>query len=374
MSPVPDKLTVAFLGVNHPHMFNRIALLDKTDDVEVLGFYEDDEWAAAQFAALCFYKRFVELDDLLKFRPDLVIVEAELIKIAPFAKAAAPHTRALLLEKCTCPNLAVAQDLAETLSQFPIHVVDGFVIRHLDVIRKCNEILASGVMGQVTLARFHSTFPAGFGVEKWQSDPACLGGIVYTEGGHMADLMLDTLGLPKSVLGSIVKLPPGARVASPFVWADTFRNLRGQLIDVQVGDLMYEDVGAAILHYPDKLATFDLTAWAPGKGLGWSMEFIGTNAVMTVYPWESRLELTVAASKAGFSKGAHTINPGRRAAGGHAAALISEAYDTQMNGLLNLLRTNAQPSQHGIRRIVEIISLLEALFRSSSGRLNLSPL
>jgi predicted dehydrogenase len=370
---MPQKLTVVFLGVNHPHMFRRIDLFNRMEDVEVLGFYEEDDWVAGQFAAVCPYKRFAHLDDALGHRPDLVLVEAELTKIAPYAKAAAPYTRALLLEKCTAPNLAVALDLADELRRYPVHVVDGFVIRYLEVIEKCKEILASGVMGQVTLARFHSTFPAGFGVEKWQSDPACSGGIVYTEGGHMADLMLETLGMPDSVHGSIVKLPPGEKLDSLFVWADTFRNLRGQPVEVQVGDLMYEDVGAAILHYPDKLATFDVTAWAPDKGKGWSMEFVGTNAVMTVYPWQSRLEMSVAAAKGGYSEGAYTFDPGSRAPNGDGAALISRTYATQLERLLDLLRTDAAPSQQGLERIINIIRLMDGVFRSSTRGVDLSP-
>lgn len=368
------KLTVAFLGTNHPHMFNRIEIFNEMQDVEVLGFFEEDESIATQFMAHCSsYKRFTKLGDMLGPRPDLVIVEAELAKIASYAEAAAPYTRALLLEKCTAPNLAVALDLADVLRRYPVHVMDGFVMRHLEVIEKCKEILASGVMGQVTLTRFHSTFPIGFGVEKWQSDPVCLGGIVYTEGGHMADLMLDTLGMPDSVLGSIVKLPPGEKLVSRFVWTDTFRNLRGQPVEVQVGDLMYEDVGAAILHYPDKLATFDVTAWAPGKGKGWSLEFVGTNAIMIVYPWESRLEMRVAAAKGSYSDGKYTFDPGSRAPDGDAAALIGRAYETQLKRLLDLLRTDAVPSQQGIERIVNIIRLMDGLYRSSkNGGLTIS--
>lgn len=368
---MPQKLTVVFLGVNHPHMFSRIDFLSGADDVEVLGYYEHDEWVAEQFAAIYQYKRFLHLDEMLALRPDLVIVEAELTKIAPYAKAAAPYTRALLLEKCTAPNLAVAVDLADELKLFPVHVVDGFTMRYLEVIEKCKEILKSGVLGQVTLARFHSTFPIGFGVEKWQSDPACLGGIVYTEGGHMADLLLETLGEPDSVLGSIKKLPRGEKLASLFVWEDTFRNLRGQPVEVQVGDLMYEDVGAAILHYPDKLATLDLTAWAPDKGKGWSMEFIGTNAVMTVYPWESRLEMSVAVGRAGYIEGPYTFDPGSHVP--DPVALFGKTYETQLRRLLDLLHTDAVPSQYGMKRVVDIIKLLDGLFRSSTSGVDLSP-
>lgn len=190
---------------------------------------------------------------------------------------------------------------------------------------------------------------------------------------HMADLMLERLGLPESVLGSIVKLPPGERVLSLFVWADTFRNLRGQPVEVRVGDLMYEDVGAAIFRYPDKVATFDVTAWAPGKGEGWSMEFIGTNAVMIVYPYKSRLELNVAIPRGGYGAGPYTFDPGSRAPNGNRSALLGRAYETQLDHLLDLLRSDAPPSQLGLERTVNIIRLLDGLFRSSRPGVDLSP-
>ncbi|OSJ35201.1 hypothetical protein BSZ19_09280 [Bradyrhizobium japonicum] len=93
--------------------------------------------------------------------------------------------------------------------------------------------------------------------------------------------------------------------------------------------------------------------------------FIGTNAAMKVYPWESRLELTVAASRAGFAKGGHTINSGRGAAGGDSAALICEAYDTQMYGLFELLRTKCAALTARHETNCRDHSLLDALFRSS---------
>lgn len=365
-------LTVAFLGTNHPHMFHRIEVLNEMQDVAVLGFFEEDDLIAKKFSTRYGdYRRFSDMSDLLNQRPDLVIVETKLAQIAEYAKRAAPYTRALLLEKATAPDLETALELAAYLKNFPVHVEHGYYLNFFDVIDKCQEIINSGVMGQITLARFHGKCPVGIGAEPWQNDPDCIGGIVYTEAGHMIDLMLCTLGVPISVNGIVVKLPHGESLTSDFVWTDTFHG-PGEPVNLQVGTLMYEDIGAAVLTYPDKIATFDITAWeATGWDKGWPMEFYGTNASMTVHLFESVIELSVKDTMAGYDSGEHIIRPqgfpqeSDSAIKAYTTPLKKKAHAKQLGGLFDHLRNNCPPSQKGMDTLVNIIKILNGIYCSS---------
>ncbi|MCW2951169.1 MAG: dehydrogenase-like protein [Conexibacter sp.] len=361
------SLSAAIAGVRHPHVFVRLALLRGQPDVELIGFHEDDESIGARFAQETGLPRFPTLEALLARRPDLLVSEALDTELPAIALAAAPHVRSLLLEKPAAPSLAAMDELVAGLAAHPLDVEVAYQLGYSPSIERARAILDAGALGQITLARFNAGCPIGCGDELWQSVPGDLGGVVFTEGCHMVALILETLGAPQEVLGTIVRLPAGERVVSDVVKRDLFAPPLAA-DPVRVGTLMYEDVGAAILRYPGLVATLDVTAWEATDWVhNWYLEYQGTNGTMKVRPLPPTLELTLRTARGGLEAGEQRIAWPSPA--GHELTLVPDpAYERQLDHLLDRLRAGAAPSQAGLRQAHDVVRVLDAIYRSSAQR------
>ena len=355
------RAKIAFIGARHPHMFHRVQVLKYFQNIEVIGFFEDDKNLAKQFGNYSGYRSFPSLESLLKEKPDLAVIEAMDDEIPDYALQAAPHTRALLLEKCSAPSYKEALRLADGLSRYPVHVEHGYELHYLEIIRDVMKILQSGVLGQITLARFHGGCPLGCGAEIWQSNPRSMGGIVYSEGSHLIELILHTLGMPEKISGRVKKLPLGEKMKSAWVTKDMYAKTN-PATDVQVGGLMYEDVGAAIMEYPTMLATLDLTGWEATDWVnGWTMEYYGTNGSMVVHPYPSRLELDVAEPRAGYPAGySYQEIPPTNSRGD---SLICGTYVTQFKKVFSLLQDSPEPCQEGAKIIRNVCYIVNQIYQ-----------
>ena len=367
-----SELSVAFLGVRHPHVFPRLSIARNASDVVVRGFFEVNEGIAARFEQETGLHRFSSAGELLRTRPDLVIIEGLDTQVPTLATAAASYARALLLEKPGAPDRPAMDQMVEELGQYDVEVEVGYQLHYSDGIKLCREVLGSGALGQVTLARFHAGCPIGCGDELWQGVPGDLGGVMYTEGCHMLELILDTLGMPKSVCGAIKKLPKGATIASDVVKEDLFSDIGG-VIEVTVGDLMYEDVGAAILFYPDKVATLDVTAWEATDWVeDWRMEYYGTNGTLTLTPAPPKFRLLLRTPRAGYGAGETTFSGSGDPHGPEVSLVPDAAYRRQLTGLMDKLRENRSVSQRSLRTAQGVVHVLDAIYKSSKENMTLT--
>lgn len=358
-----NKTTVAFIGTRHPHMWHRIALLKSMADVEVLGFFDDDASIAEQMAGRTGLRRFDALQPLLELRPELCIIESMDNQTPEYARACAPYTRALLLEKVAAPSLRELDLLAEDLKKYPVHLEHGYQLHYLPIVERCREILSSGGLGQITLARFHGGSPAGCSAEIWCDSPEMSGGLVWIEGGHMLEIMLDTLGEPQSVQGMAVKLPAGEKITSKLVISDLFAGAGNPPAEVQVGAMHHEDVGAGIALYPDKMAIVDFTAWEGGGWCeGWRMEYYGTNGTLIACPAPSWLTLTIAADRGGFKAGKYRERQPLITANGESQ--VKYAYRRQLEYLLGAIRNHAAPRRDGMEVLCNVARVAARIYET----------
>lgn len=363
-------LTAAVAGVRHPHVFVRVQQLRAREDVTLLGFHEPDAEIAERFARETGLERFGSLDALLEQRPDLLVSEALDIDMPDLALAAAPHVRALLLEKPGAPTLAEMERLVAGLAEHPVDAHVGYQLHYSPSIARMRALLESGALGQITLARFNAGCPIGCGDELWQSVPGDLGGVMFTEGCHMLQLIVDALGVPQEVSGMIERLPAGTAVRSNVVKRDLFDDPAPDDRS-EVGRLMYEDVGAALLRYPTLLATLDVTAWEATDWVhNWILEFQGTNGTLKVRPLPPRLDLFLRTPAAGLSAGDHAQE--WESPAGHELTLVPDpAYERQLDAVLDRLRSDEQrraPSQASLHQARDVIRVLDAIYRSSARR------
>ena len=349
-----SKIKVAFLGVRHPHMWHRIALLEQmSDQVDVIGFYDEDSYYVEGFTKKTGMKNWPDLGELLHQKPDLCIVESWDVQTPEIARKAAPWTRAMILEKCTAPTYLELKELADDLSKYPIHIEHGFELHYLPIMEKCREIINSGVLGQITLARFHGGSPSGCSDEVWVNNPRLMGGMFYIEGSHMIEIMLDTLGEPDCVQGVASKLHPGEKVYSTLKTSDLFAGAGNPPTYVRIGEMVSEDVAVAIASYSDKIATVDCTAWeATGWCNGWRMEYYGTNGTLIACPIPSWADLFVRYDKGGYVSGQHRIELPVMTQNNELQ--MRGAYRNQLEKMIRMLNNDDAPCQDGMKMILSV--------------------
>ena len=351
-------LGVGFVGAQHPHITARVRILEKDPRVRLVGFVEQDEELASQVARRLSLKRYASLDELLDDGLEIAIVEALDPDVPVLADACVGRVRAVLLEK---PGAAVPDDLdgyverwstSGTTFEFGYEMHYGMFMTHL------RQLLSSGCLGQVTLARLHGGCPVGCALELWQSLPEDLGGLGYTEGCHLVELATDLFGLPDGVSALSVKLPSGESFQSPYFKSSLFSESGGGTT-VQVGTCAYEDVVTMTLVYPKRLVTIDLTAWESGNWVqDWGIQIYGTNGTVDVAVGAERVRLVLREARGGFSAGETVLDAGQSGLG--------YMYERQLDSLLR--RAVGEPVDEAVDLAagLGVLQVLAALYRSAN--------
>jgi predicted dehydrogenase len=183
-----------------------------------------------------FYTEAVEM--LARERPDLVYLCTPPSTHLPLTReilANPNRPRGLFVEKPLAMNTADAVEMADLARKAGTITGVGFQRRFLPTVRKARELIASGEIGQLQLARAHHFASAIFEPgEGWKFEPES-GGATLELGVHLLDTLISLFGEP-SVVGH-----------------ETVRMFSRQCEDYASAWLRFEKVG---------LATFEV---------GWSM-------------------------------------------------------------------------------------------------------
>lgn len=361
---MPDRIGIAFVGCTHPHIFPRHELLSQEEDVDLIGCYDPDADLTAALENAYGLKAYDSPEALLD-RPEVnfAIIEGWDPDNPRYVKLAAERGQAVLLEKPGAPNLAAMREVIDTVRGCDIPFQVGYMLRFNSGVAHARRILAEGVLGPITLARFHAAAPVGGAAEAWQSVPGDEGGLVYTDGCHMIDLMIYLLGMPHSVKGMTLKLESGDPVTAHGFKEHTLSGL-GETLQIPLGGLMYEDCGAALFHYGDKLATFDITGWEAHPWVeAWRMEFYGTDGTLHVGiqpPW---YRLYVRNPNHGYSEGWHNWE-GFGVGGVGTSLVVDENYTGEIQHMLRRVREWDTDNAPWFAEAEGVITILDAFFQS----------
>jgi predicted dehydrogenase len=366
VSKMNGQLNIAFLGVGHPHVFPRVQLLQAMPGVAISGFFDPDVQVAERFARETGLARFDTAEALLGTGPQIVIVNGLDPQVPGLAEQAArAGVRGLLLEKPGAASPERFYELARELIQRDVEVEIGYELHYADSIVLCRDLIADGVLGEITLARFHGGCPVGAGAELWQSIPEDPGGLVFTEGSHLLEIIVDLFGTPERVGASVRRLPEGKPTPSIAYKADLFSAPNADFA-VAVGTLRHEDVAAALLDYPDKIVTVDVTAWEPTYWCeDWAVEIYGTNGVLHAVPDPAEVRLTLRAGAGRHPAGTTVVRspsplPGQRT--------LVESYRRQLASLI--ARVAGSTDEHGcdLRIGVGVMQIMQAMYQASKER------
>lgn len=368
----PETIGAAFVGCTHPHIFPRVEILKGESDVRLIGCYDPDSHLTSVLERDYGLKAYPTPEALLD-QPgvNFVIIEGWDPDNPAYVQLAAARGQAILLEKPGAPNLPAMQTVVDTIRANPVPFQVGYMLRFGAAVNHCRRILAEGVLGPVTLARFHAATPVGGSREIWQSLPGDLGGLCYTDACHMIDLVLYILGMPKRVVGSMLKLPAGENVIAHGFKPDTLSGL-GMTTEMPLGGLVHEDVGAAVLHYDRLLASFDITAWEAHPWVeAWTIELYGTDGTLYVGIQPSRYRLYIRNQRSGspYAPGWHSWEDTAASTVGNSL-VVDENYTGEIRHMLKRVRTWDTDNAVWLQEAEGVITVLDAFYRSAqSGQL-----
>ncbi|GIV98160.1 MAG: oxidoreductase [Herpetosiphonaceae bacterium] len=359
-----DMIGVAFVGCTHPHIFPRYEILNVQPGVRCVGCYDPDESLAAALEQRFGLMAFASVEELLD-QPgvNFVIVEGWDTANPGYVRQALQRNQAVLLEKPGAPNLDEMRSLMDDVHKAAVPFQVGYMMRFSRTIQQARRILAEGVLGPITLGRFHAAAPVGRARELWQNIPGNTGGVVYTDGCHMIDLIIHLLGMPKRVKGMTLTLSEGEMVLAHGFKKSTLSG-PGETLEMPIGGLMYEDAGAAILDYGDKLVTFDITGWESHPWVeAWRIEIYGTDGTLEMGiqpPWQ---RLYIRNAKPGYQPGYH-LWEGFRTTGTTNSLVVDENYVGEILHMVRRVREWDTDNSRWIAEAKGVIEILDAIFRS----------
>jgi predicted dehydrogenase len=356
------KIGVAFVGCAHPHLPPRRELLAAEADIELVGCYDPDAELAAMAhrrTGLPVFASAIELLDQPGVR--LAMVEGWDRDNPGYVAEAARRGQAVLLEKPGARNLAEFRQMAKALREHPVPFQMAFMLSHSRAIAEAARILDSGVLGFVTLARFHIPGPVGATREPALSLADDEGGIFFADGSHAAHLAVRLFGKPERVVGMLLKLPKGP----PVLAQDWIRNAFAQeTVEMPFGGSVHEDAGAAVLHYPDKLVCLDMTGWGAQPWVeSWSIEICGTEGTLRLGLQPAWYELYLRRPQGGLAAGWHSWKGGG-VSGGANSLVVDANYRAEVESLLTRVR-EGNTATDWLEEGEATLSVLDGIFRSA---------
>jgi predicted dehydrogenase len=358
-----EEIGVAFVGCAHPHLPPRRDLLAAETDVRLVGCFDPDPGLTRIVHDRFGLRVFASAPELLD-QPGvrLALIEGWDRDNPGYVREAIKRRQAVLLEKPGARNLGEMRALVADVRATPVPFQMAFMLAHSPAIAETERILVSGVLGAVTLARFDIPGPVGATREPALSLPDDLGGVFYADGSHAVHLIVRLLGMPRRATAMLLKLPKGPAVLAQDYIRDAYTQ---ETIEMPFGGSVHEDAGAAVLEYPDKLVTLDMTGWGARPWVeSWAIEFEGTEGTLQVGlqpPW---YRLYLRRPQPGYLAGWHGWE-GAGVSGGANSLVIDTNYRAEMQELLRRVRTWDTSPQPWLDEALAVATVLDAIFRSA---------
>jgi predicted dehydrogenase len=358
-----EEIGIAFVGCAHPHLPPRRDLLAAEPDVRLVGCFDPDPRLTKIVHDRYGLRVFASATELLD-QPGvrLALIEGWDRDNPAYVREALKRNQAVLLEKPGARNLDEMRELVTAVRANPVPFQMAFMLAHSPAIAETRRILASGALGAMTLARFHIPGPVGATREPALSLSDDLGGIFYADGSHAVHLIIRLLGLPRRATAMLLKLPEGPPVLSQDYILDAYTQ---ETVEMPFGGSVHEDAGAAVLEYPDKLVTLDMTGWGARPWVeSWQIEFHGTEGTLQVGlqpPW---YKLYLRRARAAYAAGWHGWE-GLGISGGANSLVVDANYRAEVQELLTRVRNWNTSPQPWLDEAQVVVTVLDAIFRSA---------
>ena len=278
MTGAAAKMGAAILGVTHPHTSGRTrALIEKS--IPILGAWDDDPVIKPFTTKFEIPNR--SLDAILDDRDvNIVLIHSKSHSMVSLASAALRAGKAVLIEKPGGKSLDDLETLVRVVEETDGICQVGYSYRFSPAVRIANEVLETGMLGQIPQVRLHGGCSLDEAATSHLNQPDDIGGAFFVIGCHLIDLLIHHLGMPASVNARIPKFAglfgPGSR----------------------------EDAGIAVFEYSNKIVSFDFSSWDPLPWVeSWALSFYGNEGVLYSRPLPATCELFLKEAKGRFNAG-----------------------------------------------------------------------
>lgn len=273
-------LQVGFLGLSHPHCRGRLNAVAKIDETTLTWVCDQNQTLAQAIAGEFRASVCPSPQDALQQKDtDLVVIEGDNQECERYARTAIQAGKNVLVEKPAGPSPASIQKTAELASQSQRRCWVGYHLRFSPSVQEGLSLYRSGILGEVTTARFHAAVMSPALTDKWFCDPNDRGGLVFLDFCHLLDILMLTFGHPTHAVARIRKL--GGMPEHPF-----------------------EDSAAFIFEFGDILAAGDCCGWEANDWIQtWDVQLFGTEGTLRIGIHPPRLELFLREERPPFPHG-----------------------------------------------------------------------
>ncbi|GAB5377084.1 MAG: Gfo/Idh/MocA family oxidoreductase [Acuticoccus sp.] len=229
-------LAIAFLGVEHYHSNFWAKAFAQSPGVSIAGVYDPNPAVAEAFART--HGVAVAADAAaLAGGADAVAICGATADHPQMVAIAAAAGRPILCEKPIGATWADTRAIRDTLARTGVPFMQSFPKRFDPINAELREVLQSGRLGTLTLARVRHGHSHGLSEDfkkGWYADPARSGGgTLLDEGVHAADFIRFAFGDPSSVTATISSATLGLPLEDTAV--ATFAFAGGPLVEVATG-------------------------------------------------------------------------------------------------------------------------------------------
>src|SRR5688572_14599897 len=281
----PGVVRAGMLGTGHSHTTGKLKAMQASADYEVAGICETYPEAKARaqkdprFRGL----RWMTEDELLRDPSiQMIVVECNVWDAVPMGAKVISAGKHLHLEKPPGNTLEPFKKLLEQARERKLLLQTGYVWRWHEGVNAALDAARKGWLGDVFMVR--GTMNADRDAEQRAVEAKFRGGGMFELSGHVIDRIVELLGRPTKVNS----------------WLRHDTNFPDKLADNNL----------AVLEYPKALAVMAQSARMAGAGDHRSLELIGTDGTIIVWPEASppRMRVQMRKPQGTYSAGWQDIN------------------------------------------------------------------
>lgn len=194
-------IRVGFLGIAHMHSWAYAGAIQRIEDADCVGFWEEEDSLANEFAKAFGLTRFSEIGSLIA-QCDAVIITSENARHAELGILAARANKDILCEKplVTCEEEGVA--FLEAVAQNQVQLMTAFPCPFSPVFQRLMSRVDAGDIGRILAVNATNRGTCPFG---WFIDPEKSGGgAMIDHVVHVADLLYRLLGSEPTAVSATV--------------------------------------------------------------------------------------------------------------------------------------------------------------------------
>jgi len=264
------KVRVAIVSFAYGHIVGYIEQLRRREDVEIIGAYDDLRERGAYYSQRYGIRLFESLEEMLRQKPDLVVITSENRRHVEHVRAAAENNINIFCEKPIGADLREAIEIRDIVRARGVLFTTGFNSRYNPEIRWAREAISKGELGGIEMIRVRVAHSAALdnwfkGWSEWFAVKSLSGGGALLDLGiHGADLMRFLTGdeaveafgwiynhtrvyeVEDNGVG-IIRFSRGAVGILEASWSQALEGVRGPFLEVygDSGSIVRTDLGLA---------------------------------------------------------------------------------------------------------------------------------